>query len=70
MARTLDCRVEAKANHRQLAAPAVSTRKPSHGGSKQNHKPKNAAPTASEAIVVAHPSHARPPERFQTVDVS
>jgi hypothetical protein len=35
---------------------AASTRKPSHCGSSQSHKLKNAAPTTSEAVVVGHPS--------------
>src|SRR5271157_29701 len=42
------------ASHRQRAAPAVSTLKPSHPGSSQNHKLKNAAPTSSDATVVSH----------------
>ena len=41
------------ASQRQRAAPAVSTVKPSHCGSSQNHKEKNAAPTASEAAALA-----------------
>jgi hypothetical protein len=39
----------AAANHRQRAAPAISTLKPSHRGSSHNHREKNAAPTATEA---------------------
>src|SRR5579863_10511167 len=39
--------------HRQRAAPAISTLKPSHCGSSQNHKEKNTAPTAREASVVS-----------------
>ena len=41
------------ASHRQRATPA-STLKPSHRGSSQNHRAKNAAPTASEAIAVGY----------------
>src|SRR5229473_1577060 len=41
------------ASHRQRAEPGISTRKPSHRGSSQNHKAKNAAPTASEANAVS-----------------
>src|SRR5437899_1209904 len=44
------------ASHRQRAAPAVSTRKPSHCGSSQNHKVKNTAPTIREATVAGHRS--------------
>src|SRR5579863_10680544 len=44
------------ASHRQCAVPAVSTRKPSHCGNSQNHRPKNALPTASAEIVVSHRS--------------
>jgi hypothetical protein len=42
------------ASHRQRAALAVSTLKPSHRGSSQNHREKNATPTASEATAVGH----------------
>ena len=41
------------ATHRHRAAPAISTLKPSHPGSSQNHRPKNAAPTASETTAVS-----------------
>ena len=40
------------ASHRQYDPPAVSTRKPSHPGSSQNHKEKNNAPTTNAATVV------------------
>src|SRR5437588_6252607 len=42
------------ASHRQRAAPAVSTRKPSHPGSSQNHSAKKAPPTASAAAALIH----------------
>src|SRR5207248_9555415 len=42
------------ASHRQRAAPAVSTRKPSQPGRSQNHRAKNAKPTASEPNKVSH----------------
>src|SRR5580658_4059132 len=41
------------ASHRQRAAPAISTLKPSHRGISQNHKAKNAPPTVREAAVVS-----------------
>src|SRR5215472_2153161 len=41
------------ASHRQRATPAISTLKPSHRGSSQNHSEKNTAPTASEAAAVS-----------------
>src|SRR5579872_5331734 len=40
------------ASHRQRALPAISTLKPSHCGKNQNHKAKNAVPTAREAMAV------------------
>src|SRR5215469_1339223 len=42
------------ASHRQRAAPAVSTRNPSHWGSSTNHNMKNATPVASEASTGGH----------------
>jgi hypothetical protein len=42
------------ASHRQRAAPAVSTRNPSHPGSNQNHNAKNDAPTASANAALGH----------------
>src|SRR5512146_1670539 len=44
------------ASHLQRAAPAVSTRNPSHCGNSQNHKVKNAVPTRSEAAAVGQRS--------------
>jgi hypothetical protein len=41
------------ASHRQRDAPAISTLKPSHRGSSQNHNAKNATPTAGEATAVS-----------------
>jgi hypothetical protein len=55
------------ASHRQLAA--VSTRKPGHWGGSQNHKPKNAAPTVSEAVVVGHPCQRATAGTFPAVSV-
>ena len=42
------------ASHRQRAAPAVSTLKPSQPGSSQNHNAKKPAPTRMEATAVSH----------------
>jgi len=40
--------------HRHCATRATSTRKPSQGGSNQNHKAKNAVPTINDAMVAGH----------------
>src|ERR1700737_198771 len=44
------------ASHRQRPVPAISALTPSHCGSSQNHKEKNAPPTISEATAVGHRS--------------
>src|SRR5208282_528559 len=41
------------ATQRQRIAPAVSMRKPSNGGSNQNHSARKAAPAAREASVIS-----------------
>jgi hypothetical protein len=42
------------ASHRQVDAPAVSARKPSHPGRSQNHREKKPIPTANAASAASH----------------
>ena len=52
-----DCESEHRRHCREPSPPrrpAMSTRKPSHPGSNQNHSAKNPAPTSTDATVVGH----------------